>query len=78
VILIWWLSFKTIQRYERRVFDLVWPQNPAVAVSVETVGGMWHDQGERIKAKQLCVKCVSVDRPYLNRSSLGIEITLYK
>jgi hypothetical protein len=61
------------------------PQNSAAAVPKGTGGGMWHDRGGRVKAKQLRVKDVAVgsksqelvhfalggvDRLYVNRGSL--------
>jgi hypothetical protein len=42
------------------VFDWVWTQNPAVAVSVETTGNAWRDHGGCVKAKQFRVKGVTV------------------
>jgi hypothetical protein len=59
-MVVWWFSLKITQRYRRWVFDWVWPQNPAVAVSVETGSDTWRDHGWCVKAKQLHVMGVAV------------------
>jgi hypothetical protein len=51
---------KTTQRYGRQVFDRVWLQNSAVAVSAGIRGGMWRHCKGYVKTKQLRMERVAV------------------
>jgi hypothetical protein len=51
---------KSTQRYGRRVFNRVWPQNSAVVIPVGIGGDMWHHHEGCVKAKQLRVEHVAV------------------
>jgi hypothetical protein len=53
-------SRKIIQRYGRRVFDRVWPQNSVVAVSAGIRGNTWRHHEGCVEAKQLRVERVAV------------------